>query len=142
MGRTCRVCLRSRANERFGGRGVRAHICDSCRQMPKQERQQILLTDEIHGFMAQKNISAKNIARLKAIEQCGIAKVVLLAAIVREIASVAPGRRRRWKILRANHPDVLRLAEKFELVGDGVEWPDPSDMSSMDEIDVAEYADD
>lgn len=60
--------------------------------------------------MAQKKISAKNIARLKAIEQCGIAKVVLLAAVVREIASVAPGRRRRWKILRANHPDVLRLA--------------------------------
>ena len=88
MSRTCIICHRSRAHEKFGGRGFRRVTCKDCRKLPKEERNQRMWTDEILGFLEQSNISKKNIQRLRALEASGIAHVVELAEFVREIAEV------------------------------------------------------
>ncbi|GIW99937.1 MAG: hypothetical protein KatS3mg111_3270 [Pirellulaceae bacterium] len=67
-------------------------------------------------FLDQKNISQKNISRLKKIEAGAPAEIATLAAIVREIARIAPGRRKRLRILRRQRPDLLNRAVGLELL--------------------------
>jgi hypothetical protein len=51
MGRICRICGRSRPNERFGGRGMRAVVCADCRKLPKEERRRMV--DSEHSFVVE-----------------------------------------------------------------------------------------
>lgn len=118
MGRYCKVCGNSRPNERFGGRGMRRFICSACRKLPKEQQRRRLWTDEVLGFLEQSNISAKNIKRLREIEQAGTQPVDALAALVRQIAEVKPHKKRRWKWLRANHPELLEKARQLGLLHD------------------------
>ena len=67
MGHFCRICGRTRANEEFSGRGHRDHICKDCQRMPREKRDGIERLDELWGFLDQRNISAKNVARLKTL---------------------------------------------------------------------------
>lgn len=106
MGRTCRICQRSRPNEQFGGKGLRAVICSKCRQRPKVEQQRILATDEVHGFLQQSNISAKNIQRLAELASLDDAAFARLRILVLEIATVQPRKRKRWKRLRQDHAEL------------------------------------
>ncbi|MDD2481199.1 MAG: hypothetical protein PHF82_03590 [Lutispora sp.] len=39
MGHYCRICGRTRANEKFSGKGHKNHICKDCSRKPKQEGQ-------------------------------------------------------------------------------------------------------
>jgi hypothetical protein len=110
MGRVCHVCHQERAHERFGGRGYRAQVCDRCRRLPKIQQQSVLFTDELLGFLEQKNISAKNIARLKEIESFEVPEIARKAAVLRKIALVHPRTNKRWGFLRLRHPDLYRDA--------------------------------
>jgi len=90
MGRCCILCGRERPNERFGGRGLRSVVCRDCMQLPKEVRACALATDEVLGFVEQKNISAKNIKRLVELESIGDATFQRLRSLVLEIARVHP----------------------------------------------------
>ena len=119
MRRTCRICGRQRPNEQFSGRGYGASVCRRCRKQPKSEQQRILATDEVLGFlMNQNNISAKNILRLERLASIEDADFQTLRVLALEIARVKPHKRRRWKFLHADHPDLYCRAINAGLLGD------------------------
>lgn len=74
---------------------------------------------DLLGFLNQKNISAKNIARLQSLCEFDDPDVRQLARTVLEVATVAPRRRKRAGNLRLHHPDLYS-----ELVQLGIyqEW--------------------
>jgi len=82
--------------------------------MPREKRERIERSDELHGFLDQSNISANNVARLKALSAHEDQQVAEHAAWILEIARVLPGKRNRWLKLGAmgpqpdkrEHPDV------------------------------------
>lgn len=115
MGRTCRVCGRSRPNEHFGGRGARAYACRKCRRLPKQERRRILATNEVYGFLRQKNISAKNIKRLEQFGSVQDSEFQRLRALVLSVAQIHPRKRRRWRNLQQSSPDLYQRIIESEL---------------------------
>ena len=67
MGHYCWVCGRTRANEKFSGKGHARHICKDCQRLPREERDRVQALRDIDAFMDQRNISAKNVARLKTL---------------------------------------------------------------------------
>ena len=108
MGRRCRIRGSERANEKFGGKGYGAFVCCDCRQRPKAEQALILATDEVWGFLEQTNISAKNIARLESLASIADAAFQELRMLVLEIGRVRPRKRKRWKSVWRDHPDLYR----------------------------------
>jgi hypothetical protein len=108
MGRYCRICGRERPNEQFSGKGHRIHVCKRCQRLPKTQRRAIEDRDDIFGFMEQSHISKKNVARLEQLAKSEEPRIACLAAIVLEVARVAPYKRRRLKVLSRNHRDLLR----------------------------------
>src|SRR6266568_3005311 len=114
MGHYCRICGRSRPNERFSGRGHRIHVCRECQRMPREKRDRIERFEELHGFLNQSVISAKNVARLKTLIGHKDQEVAGQAALVLEIARVLPGKRNRWlKLVRRHSPLFERAVELF-----------------------------
>ena len=103
MGHYCRICDRSRPNEQFSGRGHRIHVCKKCQRLPRERRDSIERLDELHGFLHQSIISARNVARLKSLTGHGDHQVAELAAMILEIARVLPGKRNRWLKLAQRH---------------------------------------
>jgi hypothetical protein len=59
MGHYCRICGRTRPNEKFSGKGHRTHICKDCARMPKETRDAVEQKQEIN-YLKQPHISAKN----------------------------------------------------------------------------------
>ena len=110
MGHFCRICGRTRANEKFSGRGHRDHVCKDCQRLPRAKRDHIEHLDELRGFLDQSHISAKNIARLKALSSDADAEVQRLAMLVLDVALVHPFKRRRGRHLAARHRDVFHRA--------------------------------
>lgn len=103
MAHYCRICGRSRPNEQFSGRGHHIHVCKECQRLPRDQRDRIERLDELHGFLHQSGISAKNVARLKSLTGHADREVAELAALVIEIARVLPGKRGRWLKLAQRH---------------------------------------
>jgi len=70
----------------------------------------------IHGFLAQRNISKKNITYLK--RQCKFPdeEVQRYANLVLEIARVTPQKRNRIKFLAKHHPALLAELEESSLL--------------------------
>ncbi len=89
--------------------------CRSCRQLPKEELQWILATDEVYGFLNQSNISPGNISRLHDLAAINHPPLQTLRSIVLEIATVTPRKRRRWKILPDKYPDLFQRIVESEL---------------------------
>lgn len=131
MGRVCDCCGRMRPNERFGGRGQRARICSDCRTLPKATLQRNLAFGEIVGFLEQRNISQKNIARLKALDVIDDTTFQKLRLLILEIAQLAPRRRGRWKRLSSNNRDLLERAIAAGLIED-LRQPDEFEESEHD----------
>jgi hypothetical protein len=122
----CRICGRSRANEKFSGRGHRDHICKDCQRLPRDERDRIERMDELYGFLDQSNISPKNIARLEILTQHASSEVKDLALLILEVGRVKPRKRRRWEFLAQNHSELfLRLKALY-----GGDIPD-ADLSPL-----------
>lgn len=115
MGHYCRICGRSRPNEAFSGRGHRIHLCKECQRLPREERDAIERCDELHGFLDQSIISAKNMARLETLTRHEKPQVAELAALILEIARVLPGKRNRWLKLAQRHRPLFHRA--VELLG-------------------------
>jgi hypothetical protein len=59
--------------------------------------------DELHGFLHQSVISAKNVARLEILTGHADRQVAELATLILEIARVLPGKRKRWLKLAHRH---------------------------------------
>ena len=110
MGHHCRICGRSRPNEKFSGRGHRIHVCKECQRMPREKRDCLERLDELHGFLQQSMISRKNVARLKTLARHEDHEVAELAALILEIARVLPGKRNRWLKLARQHSPLFHRA--------------------------------
>jgi hypothetical protein len=82
--------------------------------MPREERDRLERLDELHGFLHQSMISAKNVARLDALTGHADHQVAELAALILEIARVLPGKRNRWlKLARRHRPLFNQTIELF-----------------------------
>ena len=99
MGYYCRICGRTRPNEKFSGKGHRDHVCKDCTRLPKEDRDAIEQKEEIFNYLTQSHISAKNTARLRRLAASSNRDVAELAAVVIEVAKVKPYKRRRLKVL-------------------------------------------
>ena len=104
LGHYCWVCGRTRANERFSGRGHARHICRDCQRLPREERDRVRSLLEIEGFLEQQNISAKNVARLKTLARSPDEEVRRKAGLVLEVGHLAPGKRKRHSTLAKTQP--------------------------------------
>jgi len=112
----CRICGRIKANEAFSGKGHKRHLCKKCAAMPKDEITEIEQIAEIHGFMAQANISGKNIARLNELKDAKNLDVSELASLVLAVAEIKPHKRRRHKVLAAKNTELLLKLEEAGLI--------------------------
>lgn len=138
MGHYCWMCGRVRPNEKFSGSGHKRHLCRECAKRPREERERIQAIRDIEGFLHQRNISAKNIARLECL--CGSPdnEVRQIAELVLEVARVTLGRRKRRAYLAKHKPDLLaqlvRQGLLFGLESDRVSeadeeaWEESSDL--------------
>jgi hypothetical protein len=84
--------------------------------MPKAEREAIEQEEEIFGFMHQSHISAKNVQRLKVLQESANARIGNLAEIVLAVAAVTPFKRRRLKILAQKRAELLGQLEETGLI--------------------------
>jgi ribosome-binding protein aMBF1 (putative translation factor) len=116
MGHFCRICGRTRPNERFSGRGHRTHVCRDCARMPAQERELIEQEQEVFGYLKQSHISDKNLQRLRTLAASAQPRVRELAAIVLAVAEVKPYKKRRLKVLARERPDLLDALERTGLI--------------------------
>lgn len=116
MGHYCRICGRSRPNERFSGGGHKTHICKECARLPKEHRDAIEQHDEIYNFLRQSYISAKNLVRLEELAQSNNPETAELARIVAEVAKVRPHKKRRLKVLAKERRGLLDRLEETGLI--------------------------
>jgi hypothetical protein len=73
---------------------------------------------DIEGFLDQRNISDKNISRLKALLWSPNQEVHQKAELLFEVARVAPRKRKRWGLLARQEPELLnRLIDAGLLLG-------------------------
>jgi len=113
LGHYCWVCGRTRANEKFSGKGHARHICRDCARLPREDHDRAQALMDIEGLLHQSNISARNIARLKRL--CGSPNEEdrRKAALVLEVARAKPGKRQRWGFLSQSNPALVeRLMEE------------------------------
>lgn len=115
-GHYCRVCGRSRPNEKFSGKGHRNHICKECAQKPKTEINEIDQTEEIFSFLKQSRISKKNVNRLTILADSDNEKIAELAEIVLEVAKVKPYKKRRLKVLARERRDLFKKLDETGLI--------------------------
>ncbi len=123
MGHFCRICGRTRPNERFSGGGHRTHVCRQCQKLPVAKRRAVEALAEIDGFLnRQTHISKKNVERLGQLALSSDLTVAAQAAILLDVARVAPFKRRRSGRIRAAHPDLWR-----RMLDAGLAWPEHPD---------------
>lgn len=140
VGHYCRICGRSRPNERFSGGGHRVHVCCDCQKLPIAQRRAIEALDEISKFLhGQSHISKKNVKRLKELAAWQVPDVAERAAVTLEVARVTPFRRRRFRKIRSSHPEIWR-----ELVRLGLVWANilDEDAWTSPEQDEQRFEDD
>ncbi|MCP3883535.1 MAG: hypothetical protein GY701_34810 [Sulfitobacter sp.] len=116
MGHYCRICGRTRPNEKFSGKGHRDHVCKDCTRLPKENRDAIEQKEEIFNYLKQSHISAKNTARLRRLAASSNREIAELATIVIEVAKVKPYKRRRLKVLARQRRDLLDALERTGLI--------------------------
>lgn len=116
MGHYCRLCGRQRPNEAFSGKGHRSHICKKCACKPKEERDAMLQSEEIFGFMEQSHISARNVSRLKVLSGSSNRRTTELAALVLAVAAIKPYKKGRLKLLEQRHGNLLQKLEETGLI--------------------------
>jgi hypothetical protein len=116
LGHYCRICGRTRPNEKFSGGGHVIHVCKECALKPKAEREEIEQEEELFGYLRQSNISAKNIRRLRILVTSDNPRISELARIVLGVAEVRPGKRGRLKALARDRRDLLDDLERTGLI--------------------------
>lgn len=116
MGHYCRICGRSRPNEKFSGKGHSKHICKDCAKIPKEKQEEIDQESEIFNYLKQSSISQRNIIKLKKLSSSSNTKIAELAKIVLEVAHVKPHKKRRLKVLAKERKDLLEKLEETGLI--------------------------
>jgi len=116
MGHYCRICGRTRPNEKFSGKGHRTHVCRDCAQLPKPSRDAIEQEKEIFNYLNQSHITAKNTARLRQLAASEDQRIAELAAIVIEVAQIKPFKRRRLQVLARETRDLLDALQRTGLI--------------------------
>lgn len=138
MGHYCWMCGRTRANERFSGGGHKRHLCKDCARKPRAERQRARALQDLSRFLHQKNISAKNIARLKSVSRSPDEDVRHRAELILQVAQVKPHKRKRNAFLARHHPELLnQLAAQGLILRWAVEPsadPDDADANAWAEV--------
>lgn len=104
------ICGKVCPNEDFGDPGERAHVSTKCRRMPHEGRDRIERLEELHAFLHQSVISAKNLERITVLCGHAIPEVAALAALLLDIACVFPRKRNRWLKLASQRPELLERA--------------------------------
>jgi hypothetical protein len=121
MPHDCYACERSRPNERFSGRGHARHICRDCQRLPAEEIARHQALCNMDGFLhRQSRISERNIASLRGLAGSTDPEVAAQADALLRVAALAPGRKRRWKRIRAADPALIQ-----RLVEVGLLWDEP-----------------
>lgn len=116
MGHYCRICGSVRPNERFSGKGHRTHVCKDCARKPKTERNTIDQEQEIFGYLKQSHISPGNMARLRNLSISDDMHTAELAALVLEVGTVRPFRKRRLRGLARERRDLIDALERRGLI--------------------------
>lgn len=116
MGHWCRICRRTKPNEKFSGKGHKNHICKECSQKPTEEIDETDQSEEIFDYLKQSNISKKNITRLKKLACSENQKIEELASIVLEVALIKPHKRQRLKFLAKENRELLLKLESSGLI--------------------------
>jgi hypothetical protein len=135
MGHFCRICGRTKPNEKFSGKGYKNHICKLCAKRPKAEQNEIRHSEEIFGFLMQSNISKKNLKRLNELSQSENKEIAKLASLVHEVGRVKSHKRRRLKFLAEKHKELLNQLEETGLIDDFDYLPDYDAGPRIDEVD-------
>jgi len=76
---------------------------------------------EIFGFVKQKVISKKNIARLEQLQQSNTPHIAEIAGLVASMAKIQPHKRRRIKRLAREHPGLLNALYTNGMIPDSWE---------------------
>jgi hypothetical protein len=116
MSHWCRICGRTRPNEKFSGKGHKNHICKECSRKPKEELYKIDQSVEIFNYLEQSNISKKNIVRLEKLAGSQNQEISELAKIVLEVARIKPHKRRRLRFLARENRQLLSKLESSGMV--------------------------
>lgn len=142
MGHYCWVCAAQKPHEQFTGKGHTRHICRACARLPKDRVATLAASMEVHGFMAQSNISKKNVERLLALLTSTDAGLVAYCQLVLHVAQVAPRRRGRFKLLSSKHPALLaQLMEAGLVHPDWAGLDERLETASPESPDVAQEPD-
>jgi hypothetical protein len=80
---------------------------------------------EIHGFLEQSHISERNVRRLRTLAQSSDVRIAPLAALMLEVALIAPYRRRRIRTVARQRRDLLKQLEQAGLILPLIEPNDP-----------------
>ena len=109
--------------------GHRIHVCKKCSRLPREVRFRSEALDEIWGFLDQSIISEKNVRRLSLLAESADPEVREMASIVHAIGKAHPGRRRRYKKIRADHPELWQRIVKKGIVEEWEveEWTGPAE---------------
>ncbi|MEO6390222.1 MAG: hypothetical protein ABIP75_00140 [Pyrinomonadaceae bacterium] len=85
--------------------------------------------DEIHGFLRQSHISAKNLARLQVLAGSPDPEIARMAAAVHQVAVLRPYKKKRFKFLRTKDRELLIRLEELGLLDryDDKLWDDQID---------------
>jgi hypothetical protein len=78
--------------------------------MPHDGRDRIERLEELHAFLHQSVISAKNLERITVLRGHAIPEVAALAALLLDIARLLPGKRKRWLKLACQRPELFERA--------------------------------
>lgn len=116
MGHFCKICRRTKANERFSGGGHRIHVCKECQRLPVAEREARRAPWEIGRFLRQSRISEKNVKRLSTLSESPDPEVAEWARLALEVARAKPGRRKRLAFLNRHHPELVARLEATGLI--------------------------
>lgn len=115
-GHYCKICDRYRPNEKFSGKGHKTHVCKDCMRLPREKRQFIEEEQEVCGYLAQSNISEKNLARLKTLTASSNPEIAKMAELVLEIGKAHPRKRKRLRFLARERKELLERLEETGLI--------------------------
>jgi ribosome-binding protein aMBF1 (putative translation factor) len=116
VGHFCRICGRERANEKFSGKGHKAHVCKDCSRLPAAERERIDIEEELFGFVRQSRISPKNKKRLSELVTHEDPNIKMIADLLIQVSQIAEGKRRRWKRVKESDFALYIQCEEAGLI--------------------------
>ena len=139
MAHYCRICGNHKPNEKFSGKGHRTHICKQCSMLPAIERDHVDHSNEIFGYWNQKNISKKNLVRLKIMSESKDPEISKLAAVVLVVAEQYPAKRKRISRIAKENTELISRLEKVNLIHEWVYRDYGESLEYDEELEYYEY---